>query len=269
MPKSVYNDRFYSGQMHGSRRSAQEAVGLVLSLTEARSVIDVGCGMGAWLSACLESGVEEITGLDGGYVDINKLLIPRERFIPSDLARGMSHRGRYDLVISLEVAEHLPASRAAGFVQDLVELGPVILFSAAIPGQGGTHHVNEQWPEYWRDLFARHDYVLIDCLRRRLWNNERVDICYRQNMMFYVRRCHLANVPGLAREQGCSGLAPLSIVHPQLFQDCLTRPMTLRRLIPALPKAISNFIKFRMGIRPSASESATVSRWRHVRDLNP
>lgn len=259
MLRTIYDDRFYSDQVHGSRRSAEEAVGLVLSLTEARSVIDVGCGMGTWLSVFQEHGVNDVTGLDGDYVDIDKLLIPRERFLASDLSRAISHPRRYELVLSLEVAEHLPPTRAAGFVQDLVQLGPVILFSAAIPGQGGVHHVNEQWPEYWRDLFARHDYVLVDCLRRRLWTNERVEICYRQNMMFYVLRAHLANVPGLAREQAFSDLTPLSIVHPQLFQDSLTRPLSLRRLVQALPSAISDSIKFRSGHRPSHAQPSAGS----------
>jgi len=254
MLRTVYDDQFYSDQVRGSRRSAQQVVGLVLSLIEPRSVVDVGCGLGAWLSVFGENGVNELTGLDGDYVDANKLLIPRERFFPSDLTRRISHRSRYDLVVSLEVAEHLPASRATSFVQDLVALGPVILFSAAIPGQGGVHHVNEQWPEYWRDLFARHDYVPIDCLRRRLWTNERVQVCYRQNMMFYVSRAHLANVPRLAHEQERNDLTPFSMVHPHLFRECLARPLNLRRLIHALPNAVSTSIKYRMGIRPRRAQ---------------
>jgi hypothetical protein len=115
--------------------------------------------------------------------------------------------------VSLEVAEHLPESRAASFVADLCRLAPVVLFSAAIPGQGGTGHVNEQWPGYWADLFGARGYSVSGALRWRIWNDCRVCNWYSQNML-------VASIePGLLTELFYHPLAePIPVVHPILYE---------------------------------------------------
>ena len=107
--------------------------------------------------------------------------------LAGDLAQPLQIDRRFDLALSLEVAEHLPPECGSEFVQTLTDLSSVILFSAAIPFQGGTDHLNEQWPEYWADRFDARGYVPIDCIRRRIWRNEDVEWWYAQNLMFFVR----------------------------------------------------------------------------------
>jgi hypothetical protein len=77
--------------------------------------------------------------MDGGYVTTSPL---GERFLPHDIATPLPEHlvGRFDLAVCLEVAEHLPPERAESFIRELCDLAPVVLFSAAIPGQGGTGH---------------------------------------------------------------------------------------------------------------------------------
>jgi hypothetical protein len=87
--------------------------------------------------------------------------------------------------LCLEVAEHLPADSAPTLIDSLVSLGPVILFSAAIPFQGGTHHVNEQWPEYWARHFSPRD--IMRTVRRRFGVHD-VEWYYAQNILLYVER---------------------------------------------------------------------------------
>src|SRR5215467_13018648 len=137
-----YTVDFYKIHRQGSRRSASQIVPLVLELVQPKSVIDVGCGVGAWLSVFNECGVEDFYGLDGEYVDRNMLEIPHQRFLAVDLTKPIQLNRQFDLVVSLEVAEHLPDNCAEMFVDSLTKLGRVILFSAAIPHQGGTRHVN-------------------------------------------------------------------------------------------------------------------------------
>lgn len=91
-------------------------------------------------------------------------------------------------MLCLETAEHLPPERADSFVEDLVKLAPVVVFSAAIPGQGGTDHLNEQWPEYWAQRFRKLSYVVVDTLRMRFWSNEAMSAMYAQNSILYVRK---------------------------------------------------------------------------------
>jgi hypothetical protein len=149
-------------------------------------VVDVGCGTGAWLSVFREHGITDMLGLDGPYVSPAQLLIPLECFRARDLAKPFNVDGFFDLAISLEVAEHLPEASASTFVSALCRAAPVVLFSAAVPGQGGVNHLNEQWPEYWRRLFALQGYRMFDPIRSQIWHDERVSLWYRQNMFLFV-----------------------------------------------------------------------------------
>ncbi len=159
----------------GSLQSAEVVVPLVLALTRPRSVIDVGCGRGAWLRAFRNGGVKSIRGIDGDYVDAASLLIPQECFSAVDLNKPFELSGRYDLAVCLEVAEHLPAAMANVLVQQLTAVAPLILFSAAITGQGGTNHVNERPPSYWRELFEAHGFMLFDPIRPTILTDSRIE----------------------------------------------------------------------------------------------
>jgi len=144
-----YDSRFFDLIDRESLASAAAIVPIVCGLLSIRTVVDIGCGRGAWLRVFKDQGVDTIAGYDGAYVDHAKLLIPRDAFTPTDLSAPLQMTGRYDLAVCLEVGEHLPRRRAQPLVQKLCDLAPAVLFSAAIPGQGGTYHINEQWPFYW------------------------------------------------------------------------------------------------------------------------
>lgn len=231
-----YTDEFYEHQRERSRQSAEEIVPLVLDLTRPRSVVDVGCGVGTWLSVFGEHGVEETLGVDGDYVDRALLEVPEDRFLSHDLQKPFRIDRRFDLVVSLEVGEHLPSECARTYVESLVALGPVVLFSAAIPFQGGTGHVNERWPEYWAGLFEEQGYVVIDCIRRKVWRNPRVASWYAQNILLYAHPAWVYAHPLLSRELAGAGSFPLTIVHPKRYLF-LTDPrnMPLSRVVAALP----------------------------------
>jgi SAM-dependent methyltransferase len=218
MADFVYPNRFFDFHRDGSLRSAREVIPVVRQFVQPKSVVDVGCGIGTWLSEFKIAGITDCLGIDGDYVDREQLLIEPERFQAHDLEKPLNLDRRFDLAVSLEVAEHLPAACADTFVESLTRLSSVILFSAAIPQQGGDHHVNEQWPEYWQERFERHGYVVVDCLRRLLWRNGNVEQWYRQNLLFYVDRDRLADYPKLASAFETAGENPLlSIVHPDYF----------------------------------------------------
>jgi SAM-dependent methyltransferase len=210
--------------------------------------VDVGCGIGTWLQAFVELGIEDLLGVDGDYVDRSKLLISWSRFLAWDLSRPLKIDRKFDLVMSLEVAEHLPEASARDFVASLTSLGDAILFSAAIPHQAGTHHVNEQWPDYWRDLFGEVGYEMVDCLRARIWDDEAIASSYRQNAFLYLGGDARGRYSDLGRQ---ADRLPLRLVHPGVFEYGLTRLTlqrpTLRPLLKALPWAVSVAIRSRLG----------------------
>jgi SAM-dependent methyltransferase len=160
-----------------------------------KSVLDLGCGRGVWLAGWLQRGAIEVLGVDGPYVDRSKLHIPGASFLAHDLAQPLALRRRFDMVESLEVAEHLPESAADVFIENLTRHGHLIMFSAATPGQGGENHVNEQPWEYWRQKFAEREYEVFDFLRPRLVNDAAVYLWYRHNTFVYAHRSIAGALP--------------------------------------------------------------------------
>jgi SAM-dependent methyltransferase len=216
-----YTENFYKKHQDGSRRSAREIVPLVLELIQPNCVIDVGCGVGTWLSVFRQYGVEEVFGVDGEWVDREMLEISKEQFMSVDLTKPLRLDRQFDLVISVEVAEHLPSSCSGIFIDSLTRLGPVILFSAAIPYQGGTQHVNEQWPDYWVKHFHEQEYAVIDCLRKKIWQNDNVEWPYVQNILIFVRKDYLGHQPLLNREFENTTPSHLSMVHPRNYIETI------------------------------------------------
>jgi hypothetical protein len=196
----VYDSAFQTMASVGSAHAAQRIVSAMLSILPVRSVIDFGCARGAWLRQWRAHGARDIVGVDGDYVDRTKLEFDPARFVTHDLAAPFNHGRRFDLAQSLEVAEHLPCSRARSFVADLAAHAPAVLFSAAQPGQGGEHHINEQPAEYWRRLFREHDYIAIDCLRPLLARESGVPAWYRYNLILYVHCGALDRISPFARQ---------------------------------------------------------------------
>jgi SAM-dependent methyltransferase len=237
--ENSYTSDFYVTHKDGSRRSAEVFAPLVIGLVNPSSVVDVGCGVGTWLSVFKTLGVTEILGLDGDYVDQSQLEIDKSVFLAADLTRPFQVDRQFDLVVSLEVAEHLPKQCASRFVESLIRLGPIVLFSAAIPHQGGTRHINEQWPEYWVNHFSDHGYEAIDCIRRRVWNDDRVEWWYAQNTFLFVEGEYLRRHPQLENELGASqSPTPLAFVHPTKYLDVVRIQVASRELASLIPLSV-------------------------------
>jgi hypothetical protein len=157
--------------------------------------------------------------VDGPHVDVAQLRIPSDRFVARDLAQPLDIDGSWDLAVSLEVAEHLPPASGEVFVAAIAALAPILLFSAAIPKQGGVHHVNEQWPSYWVSLFANHGMVPIDCIRPIVWDNDEVEWWYAQNVLLFAAESSIAHYPPLDRLHRANDGKILPLVHPRLHLE--------------------------------------------------
>jgi SAM-dependent methyltransferase len=194
-----YDGDFYRYIQSGSVRSASVVLPLVLRELLPVSVLDVGCGAGAWLSEYRRLGIADYTGVDGAYVQPSSLLISPEHFQGLDIAQEFDLGRRFDIVQCLEVGEHLPKASSQTFVENLARHGDRILFSAATPGQGGENHVNEQPHEFWRLLFAGRGYKPFDLFRPMIKGELAVESWYRRNIILYVADSAIPSLPPAVR----------------------------------------------------------------------
>ena len=223
----VYDETFFRYLQQGSTRSAQNVAPLVISQLKIGSILDVGCGAGAWLAEYRRLGVPVCVGVDGGYVSPSSLLIPSSAFQPKNIAEPFHLQQRFDLVQCLEVGEHVPTAASHTLIDNLVRHGDTILFSAAIPGQGGENHINEQPYEFWRALFAERGYAPYDFLRPMLRDNPSVESWYRHNMMLYVAEEFRLRLP--------SSVAAARIPENKPIADISSIPYKIRtRILAAL-----------------------------------
>lgn len=199
----MYSPEFFDSNLDGEVVSAQIVLPSLLARLGARSVVDVGCGCGGWLSVAKEHGCR-VLGIDG-HVPDDHLVISPDEFRRQDLTAGVDCYG-YDLAMCMEVAEHLPASTAELLVEGLCK-APWVLFSPAIPGQGGIGHINERWGSWWAGLFAMHGYDGSSDLRWAHWEDRRIQNWYRQNMLVFSTRPRLIG----------AGFRPgvIDVVHPE------------------------------------------------------
>jgi SAM-dependent methyltransferase len=211
-----YDGGFFDGQRDGSRDSAKAILPPLIEALRPQSIVDVGCGTGVWLLVAQSLGVGEVLGIDGPWAQ-SSLVIPAECFQAADLREGVIVTRRFDLAICLEAGEHLPSENAPSLVASLVALTPVILFSAAVPGQGGVDHVNEQWPDYWAHLFSVHGYRQVDAIRSRYWESPAVMPWYAQNAFLYVAADTAVDIE--------EARLPQRVIHPSFAHT----PETMRR----------------------------------------
>ncbi len=206
----------------------------LIDLFNPKSVIDVGCGYGKWLKSFSDKGIEDIFGADGAYIDKSKLLIPTGNFYDVDLEKPLKIDRTFELLLCLEVAEHLTSKRADSLVFDLVQLSNVIVFSAAIPFQGGQGHINEHLPQYWVELFEKNGYSCYDIVRPTFWNNREVEWWYRQNILIFINRNYPVNLVAT------KVIKPL--ISEELYECYLRRINQLERKIINF-KTIKRYIK--------------------------
>ena len=246
----AYDRQFFEIRQEGSARSASRVVPEVLRILSPRSVVDVGCGTATWLAEFQELGIADVIGVDGDWVDKRMLKIEPRLFIARDLRRPLAIDRTFDLATSLEVAEHLPAERAEQFVGELVRLAPVVLFSAAVPFQGGADHINEQWPGYWARIFAQYAYLALDCLRCRIWNDSEIEWWYRQNLVLYARRDAIEANQRLQRMANDWPSIVLPLIHPDLYLRKLVEHSGMGMLLPLrlLSRAVRTTLRTKLGL---------------------
>lgn len=196
----------HRGRINGAVRAAQSIIPLLYGLFKPTSVLDLGCGDGAFSLEFIQRGCK-VRAFDKS----KPALLPSDAWDSIELTAPYNFTAFYDLALCLEVAEHLPAGRVTTeLIRNLCSAAPVVVFSAAIPLQGGSGHVNEHWQSHWADLFAAHHYLPCAVIRDYLWSLPDVPPWYAQNTLVYAKAATL----DFYQLKPCSRL---DVVHPNTW----------------------------------------------------
>lgn len=223
---SNYKSSFYK-RVDLNYESALLILKYIFDLVNVKSIIDLGCGTGIWLKAAKELGVLEIVGVDF-HNNYNMLVFPKENYIKKNLIDNFYIDKKFDLAICLEVAEHLPENNTNDLIRKLVGLSDLILFSAAIPFQGGTNHINEKWQSFWVWKFEEYGFKKIDIIRKNFWDNPSVRWWYSQNAFIFVNMKNITKYENLIKN---ATDLPLDIVHPKNYISKISKKGLLKRVI--------------------------------------
>lgn len=256
--KHVYNDTFFDYINQSAHASAHTLIAKLFPMLRPQSVLDLGSGRGVWLAEWQRAGATDVLGVDGDYVDQSRLAVDQNSFLAADLTSPVETGRRFDLAQSLEVGEHLPFSAAQTLVDSLTTASDRVLFSAAVKGQGGEFHVNEQPLAFWQALFEAKGYRPYDCLRPHLKNDKTAAPWYRYNTVLYVNDAGLEGlsdvvlghaVPAGQKVKDGGGLAwrLRKAIVSRLPRNTVTQIAKIRAAI------IATSIRFRKSVKPAVA----------------
>lgn len=239
---SIYDENFYK-KNHKTEYAAKTIVDYLFGIFPHESVVDIGCGRGAWLVACKMAGAKTLYGIDGHWNTQKDMLDQSIKFFQADLEKNISILDKtvFDICISLEVAEHLSKDHASHFISSLCKASEVVIFSAAFEGQGGTGHINENKHSYWADIFLQKGYLPFDIIRPKYWGDESIDFWYKQNIFIYIKKESAAF--GVAEKNGFQPLTAfefMDAIHPDLYRIKCEHRLSTRDLLKAFPGALRN-----------------------------
>jgi SAM-dependent methyltransferase len=186
----IYSPRYYQTMVEPyAQRSAHPMAESIIETFHPESVVDVGCGSGALLVALRKLGVRHLLGLDSSESGLN---IANARGLTTrrvDVTTGQKICAEcFDVAVSMETAEHLPADASDRYVALLCSLAPVVIFTAAQPGQGGIGHINEKLRQYWIDQFlacGMHPADELVAAWQPVWTAAGVANFYTRNLMIF------------------------------------------------------------------------------------
>jgi len=203
----------------------------LLKLLDIKSICDLGCGPGYWVRAAKRLGIVDALGYDIPLAEGAHRIIEPNELIECDLSERYEFGRRFDLAVTTEVIEHIPQKKEKNFVDNCCRASDFVLFSGAVPYQGGVGHVNEQWLEHWSALFQRNGFHCHDLFREHFWHDSRIQYYYRQNTVLFASE----EASSALRERGFNpSQNPKTMIHPEMIIQCVNR---------ALPSRDRNFLR--------------------------
>lgn len=204
---------------------------IIIQKYDPQSVLDVGCGLGTWLKVISDCGIDDFLGVDGIEIAEDSFLVSKNRFQKQNLISHWDLGRDFDLILCLEVAEHLPRDSASNFIRCLTNHSDIIVFSAAVPNQPGQGHINCQWINYWQDLFNKYGYACFDEIRPTIWSKSFPEWWYKQNI--FIAKKDEVNA---GREPRIS-----SMIHPDFYTNLYNSHTQIEESLNMIMSGKGNF----------------------------
>lgn len=187
-----YDERYFKWHRDNTRDYAIKTMNWYIQEFKPKSIIDYGCGIGAYLESALINDIYDIKGFDIGGDNVKKFTDEAViKYIEyTDCTKPISTK-YYDCVISLETGEHIETESSEQFVKNIcnsTKRDGVIIFSAAQPGQSGTGHINCQEKIFWKERFLFNSFVYDDLLTEYItdnWSRLGAPIYIKNNLMIF------------------------------------------------------------------------------------
>lgn len=255
--ENLYTNEFYDNMFDSNNAVAIKFMPYIIEKLNPRSIVDVGGGQGIFLAVAKKYGIDDILCIDGSYVDTEKLLIDKKEFLQFDLTTKCRLERKFDMALSLEVAEHIAPQYVDVFIDNLVNLSDVIVFSAAIPKQGGTGHVNEQWMSYWIKKFSDKGYKVSNCLRNFFWKEKNIKPIRRQNILLFIRNEKAEKLTDRFKKDAGD---IFDLVHPEVYMEKISY---LEKRVSDLEKILDKNKRFIRSVITENSSTGikSVSKW--------
>ncbi len=228
----VYDQSWHLRFGSESSAAAAKILAYVVDTFSPESLIDFGAGAGHWVKIAVNLGIKDCTAVDGPWTDPSLIVIDKSLFHYHDLSRPICFHRRYDLALSLEAAQYLDEDGCINLINTLVQHADTILFSSAVPYQGGNN-VTERWQSHWAQLFEDRGYQPVDLIRPRFWNDSEIPYYYRQNTILYVKE--IGSELERLESQLASGKKAwvLDMIHPEKWETLIlgSRRERIQRLL--------------------------------------
>lgn len=223
MPSSYkrYSADFYSNMRSVSASSYAFLANWIFNYCSPKSAIDWGAGSGELLMDLHTNHQVQVKALEGDWVREIPTNLPKLHYEFRDLRFPLKLEEKFDIAICLEVAEHLEDEFAQTLIDGICSSSDLVFFSAAVPYQGGTNHVNEKWPIYWAKRFHKAGFVLSYDPREELWDNPEIADYYKQNLLIFERS-----------KSNRDMIIPRSLIHPSLWErKCRTHKLKTKYIL--------------------------------------
>ena len=227
---------------------ARRIVTLLSELIELpRSMIDLGGNTGAWCQAFKNAGAQKVLCIDHPRTRQEKLLVDDSEFLACDLSTTLPAPIPCDLAVSLEVLEHVPEPAGEAAVDFLTQSAPMVLFSAAVPGQPGWEHINCKPHAYWKSLFQQRGFERLDIIRPRIIEDATMPFWYRQNLFLFANAAGLGRVR--VRQIPFENIPDdFELVHTRLLEEYRKREnTTLGKVFRQLWSSLARSVGYRTG----------------------